>query len=93
MTTAGPVSTSATVRTALLVGTCSRPAASSRSGPSRSPRSRRSTVATPAAATNRMNSSPTVSNPRYSKLMADTTPVALVWPTATRLMMSPYGPG
>ena len=46
-------------------------------------------MATPAAATNRMNSSPTVSNPRYSKFTADTTPVAWVWPTAMRLMMSP----
>ena len=42
---------------------------------------------------NRMNSSPTVSNPRYSKLTAETTPVALVWATAIRLMTSPYGPG
>jgi hypothetical protein len=45
------------------------------------------------AAVKRMNSSPTVSKPRYSKFTADTTPVALVWATAIRLMMSPYGPG
>ncbi len=35
-----------------------------------------STVATPVAAMNRMNSSPRVSKARYSKLTADTTPVA-----------------
>jgi hypothetical protein len=46
-------------------------------------------VLTPVAATKRMNSSPTVSKPRYSKLMAETTPVALVCATATLLMMSP----
>ena len=45
------------------------------------------------AAAKRMNSSPTVSKPRYSKLIADTTPVAFVCATAMRLMMSPYGPG
>jgi hypothetical protein len=36
-------------------------------------------MAIPAAAVNRMNSSPTVSKPRYSKLMADTAAVAFVW--------------
>ena len=39
-------------------------------------------MATPVAAANKMNSSPTVSKPRYSKFTADTTPVALVWATA-----------
>ena len=50
-------------------------------------------MVTPVAAANKMNSSPRVSKPRYSKLTADTTPVALVWATAMRLMTSPYGPG
>ena len=62
--TTGPVNSSATIRTALLVAGASRSAASSSAGRSRSPRSRRSTVATPVAATNKMNSSPTVSKPR-----------------------------
>jgi hypothetical protein len=93
MTTVGPVRISATMRMASLEGGTSRTPASSLGTCSRSPRRCRSTVAVPVAATNRMNSSPTVSNPRYSKLMADTTPVALVWATAMRLMMSPYGPG
>ena len=48
---------------------------------------------TPAAAVSKMNSSPRVSKPRYSKLMAETTPVALVWDTAMRLMTNPSGPG
>ena len=43
----------------------------------------------PAAAAKRMNSSPTVSKPRYSKLTADTMPVAKVCSTARRLMMNP----
>lgn len=46
-------------------------------------------VLTPVAAANKMNSSPTVSNPRYSKLTADTTPVAWVWATVMALRMSP----
>ncbi len=91
--TTGPASSSATIRTALLVAGTSRSAASSTAGRSRSPRRRRSTVATPAAAANKMNSSPTVSKPRYSKLIADTTPVALVCATTTRRMAGPYGPG
>ena len=62
--TTGPVNSSATIRTALLVAGTSRSAASSTAGRSRSPRSLRSTVATPVAATNKMNSSPTVSKPR-----------------------------
>ena len=93
MTTVGPVKASAIIRTASLVGGTSRPIASSMSARSRSPRRCRSTMLTPAAATNRMNSSPTVSIPRYSKLIADTTAAALVWATPTRLMIVPYGPG
>jgi hypothetical protein len=40
-----------------------------------------------------MNSSPSVSKPRYWKFTAETTPVALVCGTAMRLTMKPYGPG
>ena len=94
ITTTGPVKISATSRTASLAGgTAQSSPWASRDRCSRSLRRWRSTTAIPVAATNRMNSSPTVSNPRYSKLTAETTPVALVWATAIRLMMSPYGPG
>ena len=93
ITTTGPVKSSATRRTASLAGGIAQSAVGSSSSCCRSLRRWRSTTAIPAAATNRMNSSPTVSNPRYEKLTAETTPVALVWATATRLMMSPYGPG
>ena len=89
MTTTGPVNNRAIIRTAVLVAGTSRSAASSTGERCRSPRSRRSTMLTPAAAVNKMNSSPSVSKPRYSKLMADTTPVAWVWATAMRLMMKP----
>ena len=89
----GPTRISDTIRTASLAAGTFRSIASSRAGRSRSPRRWRSTVATPMAAVKRMNSSPKVSKPRYSKLIADTTPVALVWATAMRLIMSPYGPG
>ena len=94
ISTAGPAKTSAAMP--------DRVAGAARPGPSprrparprsRSPRRCRSTVATPVAAMNKMNSSPTVSNPRYSKLTAETTPVALVWATAMRLMMYAVGPG
>ena len=78
ITTVGPMRISATMPH----GVAGRPRVPAhrlvRAARSRSPRRWRSTVLTPTAATNRMNSSPTVSNPRYSKLIADTTPVALV---------------
>ena len=68
MTTTGPTSTRAAARTALVVAGRSRPRAASTGGCtgscSLSPRSLRSTTLIPAAAVNRMNSSPTVSKPR-----------------------------
>ena len=93
ITRVGPTRIRETIRMASLVGATFRSIDSSRAGRCRSPRRWRSTMLTPTAAAKRMNSSPRVSKARYAKLTADTTPVAFVWATAMRLMMSPYGPG
>ena len=68
MTAVGPISIRVATRTALVVAGRSRLRAASTGGwagsCSLSPRSLRSTTLIPAAAVNKMNSSPTVSKPR-----------------------------